>query len=69
MIKSYIISGFAGCFVFHDTNDSRNGTNQNSVRMFGPDKLTKAISTEKWDRVKVVCTQPFNKVNCAQFKS
>ncbi|XP_061197907.1 DNA repair protein XRCC1-like isoform X2 [Saccostrea echinata] len=41
--------------------ESRNGTNRNSVRMFGPDKLNKTVATQKWDRVKIVCTQPFNK--------
>ena len=30
--------------------------------MFGSDKLNKAVSGENWDRVKIVCTQPFNKV-------
>lgn len=41
--------------------ESRNGTNRNAVRMFGPDKLSSAVANEKWDRVKIVCTQPFNK--------
>ncbi|KAL5017335.1 hypothetical protein ScPMuIL_006924 [Solemya velum] len=41
--------------------ESRNGNNRNAVRMFGPEKLSKASSNEKWDRIKVVCTQPFNK--------
>lgn len=41
--------------------DSRNNTNKYSVRMFGGDKLSKTASDEKWDRVKIVCTQPFNK--------
>lgn len=41
--------------------ESRNGTNRNTVRMFGPEKLSNAVSSEKWDRVKIVCTQPFNK--------
>lgn len=42
--------------------ESRNGTNRNTVRMFGVEKLSNAVSSEKWDRVKIVCTQPFNKV-------
>ena len=29
----------------------------------GPDKLSKAVAEQKWDRVKVVCTQPYNKVS------
>ena len=41
--------------------ESRNGTNRNTVRMFGLEKLSNAVSSEKWDRVKIVCTQPFNK--------
>ena len=43
--------------------DSRNGTNRTSVRMFGPDKLNNATADKKWDRVKIVCTQPFTKVS------
>ena len=41
--------------------ESKNSSNLNRVRMFGPEKLSKAVSDQKWDRVKVVCTQPFNK--------
>nr|XP_022341040.1 DNA repair protein XRCC1-like [Crassostrea virginica] len=41
--------------------ESRNETNRNSVRMFGPEKLNKSVAAQKWDRVKIVCTQPFNK--------
>lgn len=41
--------------------DSRNGTNRTSVRMFGPDKLNKATADKQWDRVKIICTQPFTK--------
>ena len=42
--------------------EARNNTNRNSVRMFGADKLSKTVAGQKWDRVKIVCTQPFNKV-------
>ncbi|XP_041373401.1 DNA repair protein XRCC1-like [Gigantopelta aegis] len=43
--------------------ESRNGTNRNSVRIFGADKLSKMVASEKWDRVKIVCTQQFNKTS------
>ncbi|XP_072035262.1 DNA repair protein XRCC1-like isoform X1 [Amphiura filiformis] len=43
--------------------ESKSGTNTNRVRMFGPDKLTKGVTSKKWDRVKIVCSQPFNKHN------
>ncbi|KAJ8312880.1 hypothetical protein KUTeg_010253 [Tegillarca granosa] len=46
---------------FMTPTESRNGTNRNSVRMFGSDRLSKTTANEKWDRVKIVCTQPFNK--------
>jgi len=36
--------------------------NLNRVRIFGSDQLSKAVAGQKWDRAKVVCTQPFNKV-------
>lgn len=42
--------------------ESRNLTDLKRVRMFGPEKLTKNIADQKWSRVKIVCTQPFNKL-------
>ena len=30
--------------------------------LVGKDKLSKSAADEKWDRIKVVCTQPYNKV-------
>ncbi|CAG0899707.1 unnamed protein product [Darwinula stevensoni] len=41
--------------------ESRNGTNPNRVRMFGREKLSESVACQKWDRVKIVCSQPFNK--------
>lgn len=29
--------------------------------MFATDALSKSVAEQKWDRIKVVCTQPFNK--------
>lgn len=46
---------------FMSPADSKSWTNTNRVRMFGKDKLCKSIAEQKWDRVKVVCTQPYNK--------
>lgn len=43
-------------------SESKSGTNLNRVRMFGPDKLVKATAERKWDRVKIICTQPYTKV-------
>ncbi|XP_035825741.1 DNA repair protein XRCC1 isoform X2 [Aplysia californica] len=43
--------------------ESRNGTNRTGVRMFGQDKLNKLTAAQKWDRVKIVCTQPFSKTS------
>ncbi|XP_053375045.1 DNA repair protein XRCC1-like isoform X2 [Mercenaria mercenaria] len=43
--------------------EARNGTNRNSVRMFDASKLSATVSSQKWDRVKIVCTQPFNKTS------
>lgn len=47
---------------FMSPSESKAGTNLNRVRMFGPDKLVKAAAEKKWDRVKIVCTQPYTKV-------
>ncbi|XP_069680650.1 DNA repair protein XRCC1-like [Periplaneta americana] len=46
---------------FMSPMEARNGTNSNRVRMFTTDKLSKPAADQKWDRVKIVCTQPFNK--------
>lgn len=41
--------------------ESRQSQNVNKVRMFTKDQLSKPECDEKWDRVKIYCTQPFNK--------
>lgn len=41
--------------------ESKTSTSVNRIRIFKEDELTKPICHEKWDRVKVVCSQPFNK--------
>lgn len=46
---------------FMSPTESRNGTNMNRVRFFGPNQLQKSTSQEKWDRVKLVCSQPYSK--------
>ncbi|XP_052801501.1 DNA repair protein XRCC1-like isoform X2 [Mya arenaria] len=43
--------------------EARNGTNRTSVRMFDISKLSAPAAKEKWDRVKIVCSQPFNKTS------
>ncbi|XP_052270427.1 DNA repair protein XRCC1-like isoform X1 [Dreissena polymorpha] len=43
--------------------EARNGTNRGSVRMFDTSQLSATAAKEKWDRVKIVCTQPFNKTS------
>ena len=42
--------------------ESRASQNPNRVRIFSTDQLSQAVTGQKWDRAKVVCTQPFNKV-------
>ncbi|XP_045479607.1 DNA repair protein XRCC1 [Harmonia axyridis] len=46
---------------FMSASESRQSTNINRVRMFKKDDFSKPVCDEKWDRIKVVCTQPFNK--------
>ncbi|XP_021938162.1 DNA repair protein XRCC1-like isoform X2 [Zootermopsis nevadensis] len=41
--------------------EARSGSNPSRVRMFAVDALSKSVADQKWDRVKVICTQPFNK--------
>ncbi|XP_057348600.1 DNA repair protein XRCC1 isoform X1 [Manis pentadactyla] len=46
---------------FMSPSESRSGSNPNRVRMFGPDKLVRAAAEKRWDRVKIVCSQPYSK--------
>ncbi|XP_056652962.1 DNA repair protein XRCC1 isoform X2 [Monodelphis domestica] len=46
---------------FMSPTESRSGTNSNRVRLFGSDKLVRATAEKRWDRVKVVCSQPYCK--------
>nr|XP_046254927.1 DNA repair protein XRCC1 isoform X2 [Scatophagus argus] len=46
---------------FMSPTESRNGTNMNRVRFFGPNQLQKSTAQEKWDKVKIVCSQPYSK--------
>ncbi|XP_030638162.1 DNA repair protein XRCC1 [Chanos chanos] len=46
---------------FMSPSESRAGNNTNRVRFFGPNQLVKATAQEKWDRVKIVCSQPYSK--------
>jgi DNA-repair protein XRCC1 len=41
--------------------EARSGSNPNRVRMFATENLSKQVAEQQWDRVKVLCTQPFNK--------
>lgn len=41
--------------------ESRQSQNVNKVRMFTKNDMSKPECEEKWDRIKIVCTQPFNK--------
>ncbi|XP_075849256.1 DNA repair protein XRCC1 isoform X1 [Microcebus murinus] len=46
---------------FMSPSESRSGSNPSRVRMFGPDKLVRAAAEKRWDRVKIVCSQPYSK--------
>ncbi|XP_037372641.1 DNA repair protein XRCC1 isoform X1 [Talpa occidentalis] len=46
---------------FMSPSESRSGLNPNRVRIFGPDKLVRAAAEKRWDRVKIVCSQPYSK--------
>uniref|UniRef100_A0A8D0HKY3 DNA repair protein XRCC1 n=1 Tax=Sphenodon punctatus TaxID=8508 RepID=A0A8D0HKY3_SPHPU len=57
--QDYEVLLVTSCFM--SPSESKSGTNLNRVRMFGPDKLVKAAAEKKWDRVKIICSQPYNK--------
>lgn len=46
---------------FMSSAESRNSTNVNRVRCFHKGALIESVATEKWELVKVVCTQPYSK--------
>ncbi|OCT73256.1 hypothetical protein XELAEV_18036235mg [Xenopus laevis] len=50
-----------GMSSFMSPSESRNESSLNRTRMFGPDKLVKGAAEKNWDRVKIVCTQPYTK--------
>ncbi|XP_022901738.2 DNA repair protein XRCC1 [Onthophagus taurus] len=41
--------------------EARQSSNTTKVRMFTYDQLSSPERDEKWDRIKIVCTQPFNR--------
>ena len=47
---------------FMSPSESRSGSNPTRVRIFGPDKLVRGAAEKRWDRVKIVCSQPYSKV-------
>uniref|UniRef100_G1Q9S0 X-ray repair cross complementing 1 n=1 Tax=Myotis lucifugus TaxID=59463 RepID=G1Q9S0_MYOLU len=46
---------------FMSPSESRSGSNPNRVRLFGPEKLVRGAAEKRWDRVKIVCSQPYSK--------
>uniref|UniRef100_A0A4X2KQB4 DNA repair protein XRCC1 n=1 Tax=Vombatus ursinus TaxID=29139 RepID=A0A4X2KQB4_VOMUR len=46
---------------FMSPSESRSGTNSNRVRLFAADKLVRATADKRWDRIKIVCSQPYAK--------
>ncbi|ESN98732.1 hypothetical protein HELRODRAFT_188891 [Helobdella robusta] len=48
--------------------ESRNVQNVNKVRLFKKEHLSQTAANEKWDLVKIVCSQPFNKIDLGSFK-
>jgi len=56
--------GFVGLLPsssFQDPLEARSEKNANRVKLFTAEKFNKSAATQKWDQVKIVCTQPFNK--------
>lgn len=47
---------------FLSPGESRAGSGLQRVRLFGPDALVKAAAERPWDRVRIVCSQPYCQV-------
>lgn len=41
--------------------ESRQETHFNRVRIFNREHLEKNVADQKWDRIKIICSQPYNK--------
>lgn len=41
--------------------DAKNDCNKNVVRFFKLDEFTESVANQSWDRLKIICSQPFNK--------
>lgn len=48
------------CSSLMSLQESRAEKNMQTVKMFATDKLNAEVQAQYWDRVKVVCTQPYN---------
>lgn len=46
---------------FMSPADAKKSVSLNRVRIFSGTELTPSVSSQKWDIVRVTCTQPFNK--------
>ena len=46
---------------FMSPSESRSQANRYKLRMFSKEELCKPALEKKWDRIKIVCTQPYNK--------
>merc|ERR1712096_217540 len=46
---------------FMTANESRVSDSCTRVKMFDSSKFANDVSNQMWDRIKIVCTQPFNK--------
>ena len=48
---------------FMTPSESRGGTNLYKMRIFSKEQLSNVTVDEKWDRIKIICTQPYNKTS------
>jgi DNA-repair protein XRCC1 len=44
-------------------SESRSNTNRNQVKLLKSSDLNKTCLNEKWDRLKIICEQKFNRLN------
>ncbi|NXV89228.1 XRCC1 protein, partial [Calonectris borealis] len=44
---------------FMSPNESRAGAEPRRVRFFGPEALVKGVAGRGWDRLRLVCSQPY----------
>lgn len=62
LIFLFLFQSLLPMSTFMNPNESKTSKNPNQVRFFSKDDLDEKTAKKQWDRIKIVCSQPFNKL-------